>query len=63
MQALEGNSRPALHTKDRFFHHKSCCPYKMDTYGHLYPDKDVKLASRLNEAFGNDVNNGPVTSP
>ena len=24
MQALEGNSRPALHTKDRFFHHKSC---------------------------------------
>ena len=35
----------------------------MDTYGHLYPDKDVKLASRLNEAFGNDVNNGPVTSP
>lgn len=29
----------------------------MDTYGHLYPNKDVSLASRLNEIWENDVEN------
>lgn len=28
-----------------------------DTYGHLYPDKDFKLASQLNEIRRNDVEN------
>lgn len=35
----------------------------MDTYGHLYPDKDINLASRLNEIWENDAENPPVTSP
>lgn len=27
----------------------------MYTYGHLYPDKDINLASRLNDMLENDV--------
>lgn len=27
----------------------------MDTYGHLYPDKNINLASRLNDMLENDV--------
>lgn len=35
----------------------------MDTYGHLYPDKDINLASRLNEIWANDVKNSGSASP
>lgn len=34
----------------------------MDTYGHLYPDKDINLASRLNEIWANDVKNSGSAS-
>ena len=35
----------------------------MDTYGHLYPDKDVNLASRINDLFSENGGTPVLTSP